>query len=234
MNCPLICSIGLVLAVGAATLPAAPPNTLTAAEQSAGWKLLFDGRTPAHWHSFKRTTFPAKGWAVEDGCLKHLEKGGGGDLVSDEQFEEFDLTWEWKIARGANGGLKYFVTDQRAAALGHEYQMIDDGPKGGGLHATASFYDVLPAPAGTKANPPGQWNQSHVLVRGQHVEHWLNGAKVLEYDLGSEAVRAAVARSKFKNVAGFGTRVKGHLLLQDHGGEVWLRDIKILDVSAGR
>lgn len=227
-------SFVLLLAIGATTLPAAQPNTLTADEQAGGWTLLFDGQTANGWHSFKKTTFPAKGWVIEDGCLKHLDKGGGGDLISDGEFEEFDLTWEWKIAPGANSGLKYFVTDKRASALGHEYQMYDDGgsPGKGGLQATASFYEVVPVPAGMKVNPPGQWNHSRVLVRGQHVEHWLNGAKVVAYELGSDALKAAVARSKFKDVTGFGTRVKGHLLLQDHGGEVCFRSLKIRNLSA--
>ena len=220
--------------MGATTLPAAQPNTLTAAEQQEGWTLLFDGRTADGWHSFKKTTFPAKGWVIEEGCLKHLDKAGGGDLISEGEFEEFDLTWEWKIAPRANSGLKYFVTDKRASALGHEYQMIDDGPNSarGGLQATASFYEVVPAPAALKLNPPGQWNQSRVLVRGQHVEHWINGAKVVEYELGSDAIKAAVARSKFKGVADFGTRVKGHILLQDHGGEVCFRSIKLRNLAA--
>ena len=222
-----------MLAMGATTLPAAQPNTLTADEQTSGWTLLFDGRTSAGWHSFKKTTFPAKGWVIEEGCLKHLDKGGGGDLISDGEFEEFDLTWEWKIAPGANSGLKYFVTDTRTSALGHEYQMIDEGSSSskGGLQATASFYEVVPAPADMKLNPPGQWNQSRVLVRGQHVEHWLNGAKVVEYELGSAAIKAAVDKSKFKGVAVFGTRVKGHILLQDHGGEVCFRSIKMRDLT---
>jgi hypothetical protein len=228
--------LAFLLAMGATTLRAAQPNTLTADEQKDGWTLLFDGQTTKGWHSFKKTAFPATGWVVEDGCLKHLDKGGGGDVVSDGEFEEFDLTWEWKIARGANGGLKYFVTNKRSSPLGHEYQMIDDGAGAakGGLHATASFYEVVPVPADTKVNPPGQWNSSRVLVRGQHVEHWLNGAKVLEYELGSDAIKAAVARSKFKDVAGFGTRVKGHLLLQDHGGEVCFRNIKLRDLAAAK
>jgi hypothetical protein len=227
-------SLASLLATGALTLPAAQPNTLIADEQKDGWTLLFDGRTTQGWHTFKKTTFPAKGWVIEDGCLKHLDKGGDGDLISDGEFEEFDLTWEWKIAPGANSGLKYFVTDQRASALGHEYQMIDSGGSSGkgGLKATASFYEVVPAPAGLKLNPPGQWNHSRVLVRGQQVEHWLNGAKVVEYDLGSDALKAAVARSKFKGVADFGTRVKGHILLQDHGGEVCFRSIKLRNLTA--
>jgi len=130
--------------------------------------------------------------------------------------------------------LKYFVLESRNAALGHEYQMLDDerNPDGRiaqGKHVTASFYDVLKPSVAPPTKPIGEINQSRILVKGDHVEHWLNGVKVLEYECGSESVKAAVAASKFKNVRGFGDRVKGHLLLQDHHSNVWFRDIKIRD-----
>jgi hypothetical protein len=128
------------------------------------------------------------------------------------------------------------VTEERNAALGHEYQLIDDerhedAKKAAGKRVTASFYDVL-KPTATKPQPAGGWNQSRLLVQRNHVEHWLNGDKVLEYELGSDALKAAVAQSKFKNVEGFGTRVQCHLLLQDHGDEIWFRNIKIRELAA--
>jgi hypothetical protein len=128
--------------------------------------------------------------------------------------------------------VKYFVTETRNAALGHEYQMIDDerSPDAtsiSGKHVTASFYDVLKPTATPPTRPAGEMNQSRILVKGNHVEHWLNEVKVLEYECGSEAVKAAVAASKFKTTAEFGNKIKGHILLQDHQSEVWFRNVKI-------
>jgi hypothetical protein len=213
---------------------AAEPNQLTPAEKTAGWSLLFDGKSTDGWHSFHKKTFPSKGWVVEDGWLRGLGQGGG-DILSDSEFDQFELQWEWKLAPGGNSGLKYFVLDSRKSALGHEYQMIDDELNEDGKeakHVTASFYDVFKPTVKPPTLPMGEINQSRILVRGNHVEHWLNGTKVLEYECGSTAVQAAVAESKFKNVAGFGNCVKGHILLQDHGSNVWFRDLKIRRLSA--
>lgn len=210
---------------------AAAANQLTAAEQAAGWKLLFDGNTLEGWRHFRSHEPIKEGWVAEDGCLKRLDKGG--DIISDAAFTDFDLRWEWRLTPGANSGVKYFVTEERASALGHEYQLIDDSKHADALRGpkwqTAAFYDVLPATNRT-IKPVGEWNQARILVHGNHVEHWLNGAKVLEYELGSETVKAGVAASKFKNVAGFGTKIKGHILLQDHGDEIWFRDLKIREL----
>jgi Domain of Unknown Function (DUF1080) len=207
------------------------PNTLTDEEKVQGWKLLFDGRTTSGWHKFKSPQFPAKGWVVEEGWLHGLGQGGG-DIVSEGQYDQFELEWEWKTAPDGNSGVKYFVADTRNSALGHEYQMIDDSmsddAKGAqGRHVTASFYDVLAPTVTPPVKAAGEINRSRVLVKGNHVEHWLNGVKVLEYECGSEAVKAAVAKSKFKNTPAFGTCIKGHILLQDHGTEVWFRNVKI-------
>jgi hypothetical protein len=208
-------------------------NELTPEEKAQGWQLLFDGKTTKGWHSFKKSTFPQKGWDVRDGELVLVAGSKAGDIVLDQTFSEFDLSWEWKIEKGGNNGLKYFVSDERSEALGHEYQMIDDtnGHDHGPLHSTASFYDVLPPDPNKGLKPPGEWNSSRVLVRGNHVEHWLNGHKVLEYELGSEKVLAAVRKSKFRSVSGFGTRVKGHILLTYHNDPVSYRNIKIRDLS---
>ena len=211
------------------------PNQLTASETAAGWRLLFDGKTSAGWHRFHERAFPEKGWVVEDGWL-HCLGQGGGDIVSESEFEQFELQWEWKLVLGGNSGLKYFVLDRRKNPLGHEYQMLDDeknedGHLAQGKRVTAAFYDVLKPDVKTPVRPMGEVNQSRVLVRGNHVEHWLNGVKVLEYECGSERIQKAVSESKFKTTPGFGNRVKGHILLQDHGSDVWFRDIRIRHLS---
>lgn len=213
----------------------AADNELTAQEKKDGWKLLFDGKTTHGWHSFGRTTFPEKGWVVQEGILQLIGGSKAGDILSDETFSEFDLTWDWKIEKEGNNGVKYFVLEDRPRAIGHEYQMLDDvgGHDPGPKHSTASFYDVLPPDPQKPLNPPGQWNSSRVLVKGNHVEHWLNGKKVLEYELGSPEVLAAVQQSKFKSVPGFGTRVKGHILLTYHNDPASFRNIKIRDLSPG-
>jgi hypothetical protein len=211
-------------------------NTLTSEERSSGWALLFDGKTTQGWHLFKKDSCPAS-WNVMDGWL-HCVGQGGGDIVSERLYEQFELTWDWKIAPGANSGLKYFVLDSRSSALGHEYQLIDDerhpdGKSPKGNHGTATFYDLLKPAVHPPTKPAGEINHSRILVKGDHVEHWLNGTKVVEYELGSEAILAAVKESKFKTTPGFGARQKGHILLQEHGGDVWFRNIKIRDL-AGR
>ena len=231
-----LCFVGSILVSTYAF--AASPNQLSPEEKAAGWQLLFDGQTTQGWHRFKRTSFPATGWVVEDGWL-HCLGQEGGDVVSDGQYDQFELQWEWKIEPGGNSGVKYFVLDSRKSALGHEYQMLDDerNPDGRiaqGKHVTASFYDVLKPTVPPPTKPVGEINQSRILVKGNRVEHWLNGVKVLEYECGGDEVKAAVAASKFKNVRGFGDCVKGHLLLQDHHSNVWFRNLKIRDLSQPR
>jgi len=221
--------------IAAARIFAAMPNQLAEDEASGGWKLLFDGRTTKGWHSFKKPSFPEKGWIVEDGWLHGLGKGGG-DILSDGQFEQFELQWEWKIAPSGNSGLKYFVLESRNAALGHEYQMIDDNLEadashGSGKRVTAAFYDVLKPAIKPHPKAAGEINQSRVVVKADKVQHWLNGEKVLEYSCGSPALKSAVAESKFKNVPGFGERVRGHILLQEHGSPVWFRNLKLRELS---
>jgi hypothetical protein len=227
------------LAFLASALPlvsASAPNQLQPSEKSAGWKLLFDGKTTHGWHTFKKTSFPEKGWVVEDGWL-HCLGEHGGDILSDGAFDQFEIQWQWKIQPGGNSGLKYFVLETRNSALGHEYQMLDDavnpdGKLAEGKRITASFYDVLKPTVKTTVKQVGEINQSRVVVKGNHVEHWLNGVKVLEYECGSPAVQSAIAESKFKTVHGFGERMKGHILLQDHESQVWFRDIKMRELSA--
>jgi hypothetical protein len=225
--------IGWAMWAAEAAEPAASaaPNQPTDTEKVAGGRLLFDGKTTAGWQGANHRPFPQRGWVVDNGCLKHLANGGGGDIVTTDQFTDFEFDFEWRLGPGANSGVKYLLRQGAAGVVGHEYQLWDQpgqdasGPPNKG--STASFYDVLPPKPHQPLRPPGQFNHSRILVQGQHVEHWLNGEKVLEYELGSEAVKAAVAASKFKAVTGFGTRIRTSLLLQDHGGEVWFRNLKL-------
>ena len=226
-----------LLALGAFALhcAAAELNQLTPDEKAAGWKLLFDGKTTAGWRGYKKQAMPDKGWKVEDGLLKKVAGEKGGDIVTEQTFRDFEFAWEWKVARGGNNGVKYFVTEERAGAPGHEYQMIDDlgHPDGklGAKRQTASFYDVLPPSADKKLNPPGEWNASRIIVRGNHVEHWLNGAKAIEYELGSDAVKAGLAASKFKSAPKFGDKIDGRLMLTDHADECFFRNLKLREIS---
>jgi hypothetical protein len=209
----------------------AADNQLTEEEEKNGWVLLFDGTDTKGWRSFGKDSFPEKGWVVQDGIL-HLEaRSKAGDIITEKEFGDFDLRWEWRIPKGANNGVKYFIIESRGEAIGHEYQMIDDSTVKDPRQKTASFYDVLP-PTAEASKPPGEWNRSRVVVKGNHVEHWLNGKKVLEYELGSDEVMKGVANSKFRSVKGFGTKVPGHILLTYHNDSVDYRNIRIRDLSS--
>jgi hypothetical protein len=194
---------------------------------SAAWRSLFDGRSTSAWRTFGGKDFPKEGWEVADGCL-HLKPGGkGGELVTVDEFDNYELEWEWKLAPKANNGIKYLVTESRRNMPGPEYQMVDDSTMPQSKYQTAAFYDVLPVQHSAKAKPIGQWNLSRLVVNGKHIEHWLNSVKVLEFDLESEEVKAALAKSKFKDAPGYGDKIKGRILLTNHHDETWYRNIRI-------
>jgi len=198
-----------------------------------GFTVLFDGTSTGQWMNASSGKFPVKGWVIEDGCLKHEAKGGGGDIITKGKYEEFDFRFEWKVAKGANSGVKYFIIRERGS-LGHEYQVLDDmnhpdGAKGANRQ-TAAFYDVLNPAADKPLKPVGEFNSSRILVKGNTVKHFLNGKKVLTYTLGSDKLKEAISKSKFKNLKVFGQRLPGHILLQDHGDAVWYRNIRIRDL----
>ena len=224
----------LALLALAATAVAADLNTLTDAEKQAGWRLLFDGKSLTGWRTYKEGGKIGAGWIVEDGLLKKQAKISGGDIMTEQPVSgsvDWELSWEWRIAKNGNNGIKYFITEARKSAVGHEYQMLDDDghPDGkiGPHRQTAAYYDVLPPAPDKPIKPVGEWNASRVVVKGSAVQHWLNGAKVLEYELGSAALKEAVAKSKFKKIEDFGTKVTGHILLTDHNDECWFRNVKL-------
>lgn len=219
------------------------PNYLTAYEQQHGWKLLFDGKTNAGWRSARAAAFPAQGWQVADGTLTVLPSAGkeaanGGDIVTNDQYKAFDLSFEFRLTPGANSGVKYFVTlaeKTEGSAIGLEYQVLDDerhpDAKLGrdGDRTLASLYDLMKAEKPPRfSHPIGAWNVGRVVVYpDNHVEHYLNGAKVLDYVRGSAAFKDLVAQSKYRIWPNFGEAPAGHLLLQDHGNRVSFRSIKV-------
>jgi hypothetical protein len=226
------------LAVAAVSSGAfAAENTLTAAEKSAGWQLLFDGQSLAGWRGYKKKAGePVAGWEIKDGMMSTQAKvKGGAAIITERKFNNYELAWEWKVGLGGNNGVKYFVTEERPKSPGPEYQMIDDerhaDGRRGPLYQTAAFYDVLPPAADKPRREPGQWNQSRIVVRGKTVEHWLNGKNVLTYELGSEAVKAGIAASKFKSEVGFGEKIEGHIMLTYHQDECWYRNIKVRELK---
>lgn len=231
------------LPTGSSAIVAAADNTLTAQEQAAGWRLLFDGTTTKGWRNAHADKFPDKGWTVKDGLLSVVESGGaesahGGDIVTLDEYGDFELKVDVKLTKGANSGIKYFVTEKlgtpgRGSAIGLEFQLLDDqvhpDAKAGrsGNRTFGSLYDLIAAPASKPVKPVGEWNTVHIVSKGTKVEHWLNGTKLLEFDRASDAFKKLVATSKYKDYVGFGQAKSGHLLLQDHGNTVYFRNIKV-------
>ena len=216
-------------------------NTLTEKERSNGWRLLFDGKTMNGWRGAYMDSLPKKGWTVRDGMLIVQESGGGeasfgGDIVTIDEYSSFELKLDFKLTEGANSGIKYFVIEAQprtpGSAKGLEYQVLDDAKHPdaklgiNGNRTCASLYDLIPA-TNKKMNPIGEWNHAKILVSGRHVEHWLNGVNVLQFERGGKEFLAHKAESKFRNIAGFGEYPSGHILLQDHGNRVFYRNIKI-------
>ncbi|MCU0226296.1 MAG: DUF1080 domain-containing protein [Bryobacterales bacterium] len=228
----------LVCAASGQSQAATNPNVLTPAESAAGWRLLFDGQSLDGWRSFRKAAVVADRWAIEDHCLHLYRRGGerrvGGDLMSREMFGNFEFAFEWKAGPGVNSGVKYLVDEYLAPnpnPVSFEYQIqVEEDPskpRRQPLHSTGALYDMLP-PQGGILRPEGSFNESRIVVRGAQVEHWLNGEKLLEFNREAPEFRALVARSKFAKWAGFGLNGRGHITLQDHGGEVYFRRLRVL------
>jgi hypothetical protein len=222
-------------------------NVLTKEEITQGWKLLFNGENSEGWQSAKNLgTFPSEGWTIQDGILS-VNKGdggestGGGDIITTRRYRNFALKVEFKLTPGANSGIKYFVDPETnkgaGSAIGCEFQVLDDklhpdaklGVKGN--RTMGSLYDLIPAPKGEWENYTiDGWQRALIIVNGKHVEHWLNGHKLLEYERDTQMWNALVAYSKYKDWPNFGNAAEGYILLQDHGDNVSYRNVKILEL----
>lgn len=223
--------------------PIVTKNQLTFQEAKEGWELLWDGESSKGWRGARLDGFPEQGWTMENGELTVLSTGGeestaGGDIVTTSVYGDFELKVDFKITEGANSGIKYYVdTDINkgpGSSIGLEYQILDDArhpdAKLGnheGSRTVASLYDLIQADVNKPMNAIGEWNTAHIVSAQNHVEHWLNGVKVLEYERKSDAYRKLVAESKYVKWPNFGEADKGHILLQDHGDLVSFKNIKI-------
>lgn len=231
-------------------------NELTTEEIDQGWKRLFDGNTFDGWRGLGRQTVPKAHWRIEDGAIRNLNSDlvptmfdgqslESGDLMTIEVYENYELYFEWKILKAGNSGLKYNVSEELSqkyggnyAALGFEYQLLDDMDT---LYAgklkesqyTASLYDMI-ATDGAQTYPAGQFNTSRILIDGNHVEHWLNGTKVVTYEFGSAHLEALFLKSKYKKYPDFHHKKKAHIVLQNHSDDAWFRNIRIREIEMKR
>jgi hypothetical protein len=212
-------------------------NSLTDKEIKEGWKLLFDGRTSDGWMNAISKAFPSKGWEIKDEALIiRPENGPGGDILTTGKYKNFELVVDFKYEKDANSGIKYFVDSEinngDLASIGCEYQILDDKNSSDAKdnHKMAGLYDLI-APSNVKDEGPGVWNRAKIIVKGNHVQHWLNGLMTVEYERGTLVWKDLVATSKFKTSSGFGDVKEGRILLQDHGGTVAFRNIKIREIK---
>jgi hypothetical protein len=214
-------------------------NTLTDQEKSEGWQLLFDGNTAIGFRGYEKDSFPSKGWTVKDGILsvEHTgteEEGFGGDIITKDQFENFEFKTDFKLSPKGNSGLLYRVKEVKGVPAWHsgpEYQLLDnDAYRGGDIplekHSTGDNYDLI-ASSENAMKPVGEWNEAMIRVKDDKVEHWLNGKKVVEYTLGTPEWKEMVKKSKFATYKDYGITKKGHIGIQDHGHQLWYRNIKI-------
>lgn len=248
-----------LLVVALAALEAEPcrsqqpgPNGLSVRERSAGWRLLFDGATLAGWRGLGYDSVPTAHWNVVDGAIHKIPNGKvprmsdgqpsvGVDLITASSFRDFELAFEWKVASASNSGVKYNVSEEMSrqysanhAALGFEYQVLDDSLNDDNKvpsHRAGALYDLIPPNETKRLMPVGQWNRSVILMKGNHGEHWLNGAIVVRFDLRTARMDSLVARSKYHTIPGFADRREGHIVLQDHGDEAWYRSIKLREIK---
>lgn len=212
-------------------LTAFTQNKLTKKEKKEGWKLLFDGKSMKGWRAYNNKA--SDGWEIINGELYNKQTGvnNRSDIITVDQYDNFELTFDWKVAKGANSGVMYHVieTDRPSFESGPEYQLIDDIGYPGGLQnsqKSGADYDMH-APITMAAKPAGEYNQTRLIVNNGHVEHWLNGQKVADFEMWTPEWNELKAKSKWKDVTDYGIAKKGYIALQDHGGGVWFRNVKI-------
>jgi hypothetical protein len=230
----LVLSLVAVLFNACSDTKAVTDNNLGKQEKQQGYQLLFNGRNMDGWHTYQNK--PADSWSVKDGALyckgSSTDKSDRrADLITIDQFENFDLSVDWKISPKGNSGIMYMVTEEYPTAYlsGPEYQIIDDQNFPEHLEdwqKTGANYAMNTAPL-AKPNPVGQWNHTRIVVNNGHVEHWLNGTKVVDYQLWTDEWKQHKESGKWKDAPGYGASKKGHIALQDHGSEAWFKNIKI-------
>jgi len=213
------------------TLKENAPNHLTVEEIAEGWNLLFDGKSTQGWRGYRQETFPNEGWEISEGAIHKIADGGGGDIVTLDQYRDFDFQFEWKVAPGANSGIMYRVseTEESSYFTGPEYQVLDDDRHKDGkspLTSAASIYALFAA-ENKRLNPVGEYNTGGIVLKGNTIEHYLNGELVVTKEIGSEEWNKKVADSKFSKWPKFATIPKGHIVIQDHGDDVWFRNLRI-------
>ena len=221
-------------------------NKLTEEEKEQGWRMLFDGFSTKGWRGINKDSFPETGWEIKNGEIRVTASGGaesahGGDIVTKDQYGDFELKWQWKmLTKGGNSGVKYFVKEGKGEnekyGYGLEYQLLDDENhpwmlegkmKPNDKHTLGAAYGLFAPSPDKNPKPTGEWNHSRIVAKGNHVEHWLNGEKILEYERGSKRFMDNLEKSKFKDMKNYGQANEGHILLQDHGNKVRFRDLKI-------
>jgi hypothetical protein len=236
-------AVGCAVAVLLCAAPGrSDPQSLSPVEMSAGWRLLWDGETTHGWRSVRGPDFPAQGWQIRDGVLTVLPTSGregaqGGDIITVDRYSDLELLADFKVTPGANSGIKIFVDPSinkgAGSSIGLEYQILDDAlnsdARAGrdGNRTLGALYDLYPPAKDKPVNPVGEWNTARIVSHGPHVEHWLNGRMILEYDRFTPEFRQRISQSKFKAWPHFGELHAGHILLQDHGDQVSFRNIKI-------
>jgi hypothetical protein len=223
----MLAAVGIFAMLNACA-PGRGENMLTPAEREAGWRLLFDGETTRGWRGYRKDSMPA-GWRVVDGALTRVESGG--DIITVGQYDDFELALEWRVAPGGNSGIFYRVSEdgEHAWQSGPEMQVLDDAAHADGrslLTSAGALYGLYPARRGI-SKPAGEWNAARIVLDGNRVEHWLNGTRVVEAELGSPDWQARLERSKFDTLPRYGRNRSGHIGLQDHGDRVEYRNIKL-------
>lgn len=219
----------------------ADQTALTPAEKAAGWTVLFDGKSTDGWRGYKTDKFPAKGWVIEDGAIKCVKGGGGGDIMTSAEYADFEMAFDFKCAAGANSGVMYRVAGGRDYPwqTGPEFQVLDDEKHSDGKdpkHRAGSLYDMIAPPATETGKPrlapAEQWNTARIRLSNGLLSHFVNGVKTAECRVDGAEWKDRIAKSKFKDMKGFGLESKGHIALQDHGDDVWFRNIKVRDLKA--